>query len=147
VDRGALQAARRAGLGIGGWCPLGRRAEDGPIPPEYPLVELLAPDYSVRTEQNVIDSDGTLVLHQGDVVGGTKLTVQLAAKHRKPCLQVNLLDEPELASIRSWLAAHQIATLNCAGPRESSCPGIEARSRAFLERLFTEERRVDRAED
>ena len=32
VDRAALDAAIDAGIVRGGWCPAGRRAEDGPIP-------------------------------------------------------------------------------------------------------------------
>jgi hypothetical protein len=37
VDRGALDAALQTGNPCAGWCPKGRRAEDGPIPPRYPL--------------------------------------------------------------------------------------------------------------
>ncbi len=32
VDRAALDVALELGLPCGGWCPKGRRAEDGPIP-------------------------------------------------------------------------------------------------------------------
>src|SRR5207247_378339 len=39
ADRGALDAALAAGVPCGGWCPRGRRAEDGAIPDRYPLLE------------------------------------------------------------------------------------------------------------
>ena len=39
VDRAALDRALEAGLEIGGWCPPGRAAEDGPIPADLPLCE------------------------------------------------------------------------------------------------------------
>lgn len=40
ADRAALDAGRIMGVEIGGFCPRGRLAEDGPIPAEYPLIEL-----------------------------------------------------------------------------------------------------------
>jgi hypothetical protein len=65
VDRGALDAALEASFPCGGWCPKGRKAEDGPIPARYPLKEMDGPAYRLRTERNVRDSDGTLILFFG----------------------------------------------------------------------------------
>ncbi len=39
VDRAALDVALELGLLCGGWCPRGRKAEDGVIPGRYPLSE------------------------------------------------------------------------------------------------------------
>src|SRR3989442_8006923 len=74
VDRAALDTALALGLTCGGWCPRGRRAEDGPLPARYPLRETPSASYPERTEWNVRDSDGTLVLHHGRLRGGTALT-------------------------------------------------------------------------
>ena len=41
------------GLVVGGWCPKGRRAEDGRIPDRYPLTETAEMDYETRTRRNV----------------------------------------------------------------------------------------------
>ena len=68
VDRAALDVARELSLACGGWCPRGRRAEDGAIPARYPLVETPRAAYPQRTEWNVRDSDATLVL-ASDVSG------------------------------------------------------------------------------
>ena len=62
VDRAALDVALELGLPCGGWCPRGRRAEDGPIDPRYPLTETPWDGYPQRTEWNVRDADGTLIL-------------------------------------------------------------------------------------
>jgi hypothetical protein len=62
VDGAALDAAMAVGLAVGGWCPRGRRAEDGPIPERYPLRETPTAEYRVRTDWNERDSDGTLIL-------------------------------------------------------------------------------------
>src|SRR6266851_4977853 len=86
VDRAALDVALELGIPCGGWCPKGRRAEDGRIPKRYPLVETPTPAYPVRTEWNVRDSDGTLVLARGQASGGTALTIEFATDYGKPCL-------------------------------------------------------------
>jgi len=78
VDRAALDVALELGIPCGGWCPKGRKAEDGPIDAHYPLQETGSTSYRVRTERNVRQSDGTLVLTMGKVKGGTALTIKFA---------------------------------------------------------------------
>lgn len=129
VDRGGLEAAMAIGLEHGGWCPKGRIAEDGTIPPEYDLTESRSPDYWVRTEQNVVDSDGTLILYRDKLTGGTKFTQKMAKKHAKPFCLVDMNSDWDQAEVRDWLSEQQIVILNVAGPRESSQPGILVESR------------------
>lgn len=136
VDRGALDAAIALGIPHGGWCPRGRLAEDGRIPDHYQLLETDSPEYSVRTQQNVLDSDATLILYRGRLSGGTELTLRLAERHRRPCLVVDLDHLLPAEEVRAWLRSEQIEVLNVAGPRESQSPGIAARTRQFLSGLF-----------
>src|SRR5437762_6170449 len=110
ADRGALDAALSLGLGCGGWCPRGRRAEDGPIPARYPLRETPSADYPQRTEWNVRDSDGTLIVHSGRVDRGTALTQRLAARHRRPLLVLEA-SRARPAQIREWIDAQGIRRL------------------------------------
>jgi len=138
VDRGALDAAIAMGISQSGWCPKGRLAEDGPIPPVYHLTETDSPEYAVRTEKNVLDSDATLILCRGCPSGGTELTLRLAARHKRPYRVVDLDDPPPLAQLRRWLSKVRPATLNVAGPRESQAPGIAAQATELLVRLFTD---------
>ena len=133
VDRAALEVALRLGIPCGGWCPRGRRAEDGTIPSRYPLVETPAARYPQRTEWNVRDSDGTLVLHAGGPRGGTALTLRLAGRQGKPVLRVDLDAAPDPVALSEWLASRGIRVLNVAGPRESECPGVGGRAARFLE--------------
>ena len=139
VDRAALEVARALGIPHGGWCPRGRLAEDGRIPDGYQLTETESPEYPVRTERNVVDSEATLILCRGRPSGGTELTRRLALEHGRPCLVVDLGAPPELAATRRWLAEHGRGTLNVAGPRQSQCPGIAAEASAFLRRLLGED--------
>jgi Circularly permutated YpsA SLOG family len=132
VDRAALDVALELGLPCGGWCPKGRRAEDGPIDPRYPLRETASASYETRTARNVRDSDGTLVLHRGVVAGGTALTLEEARRRGRPALAVELGPAARPEAVRDWLAASGIAVLNVAGPRESTHPGIHADAGVFL---------------
>jgi hypothetical protein len=132
VDRAALDVAIELGVACGGWCPRGRRAEDGRIPGRYPLHETPSAGYAQRTGWNVRDADATLVLHRGRLRGGTALTVTLARRLSRPCLTVDLVCVPDPSAIRSWFEQEQVLVLNVAGPRESQAPGIGAQARALL---------------
>src|SRR6266536_1910541 len=90
ADRGGLDAAISLGIEHGGWCPAGRRAEDGAVPTRYRLRETLATDYSVRTQLNVREADGTIVFTRGAPTGGSALTVEHARKLGRPVLHVDL---------------------------------------------------------
>jgi Circularly permutated YpsA SLOG family len=139
VDRAALDAALALGFGAGGWCPLGRRSEDGEIPARYPLVETASDKYPVRTRMNVHDSDATLILTLGEFDSGTRLTAEMARRMGKPCLVVQLDGADAIERARSWLAQIRPAVLNIAGPRESKRPGIYGRAFAFLSRILKPE--------
>ena len=46
--------------------------------------------YPKRTEQNVLDSDGTLMLSYGNLTGGSALTRKMAEKHGRSWVHVDL---------------------------------------------------------
>src|ERR1700693_4822511 len=89
ADRGALDWALGHGVPGGGWCPKGRKAEDGPIDAKYPLKETPSTSYLQRTEWNVRDSDATVLFSiQPALSGGSKRTMEFARKQRKPNLHL-----------------------------------------------------------
>lgn len=135
VDRAALDVALELAIPCGGWCPKGRRAEDGSIPESYPLSESPTANYAERTALNVKDSEGTLILSCGSLRGGTALTKTFAERYRRPYLVVDLR-HATVQQVYDWLAANSIRVLNVAGPRESSQPGIARQTAAFLRTLF-----------
>lgn len=138
VDRAALDVAIHLQIPHGGWCPRGRLAEDGRIADCYQLRETPEAEYAVRTERNVIDSEGTLILHRHQLSGGTKLTAQLAARYRRPLLVVDLAEALEAEQVVEWLVTNQIEVLNVAGPRESSLPEIGRMTEQFLLRVLNQ---------
>lgn len=141
VDRAALDVALELGIPCGGWCPLGRRAEDGAIPDKYPLVEADSPRYPVRTALNVRDSDGTLILTRGQPDRGTALTRDLALRYKKPLLIVDLQERVKPADVLKWLKDNKVRKLNVAGPRLSSCPGIDRQAGTILKQILRRARR------
>jgi hypothetical protein len=140
VDRAALEAALALHFPCGGWCPRGRKAEDGVISVRIPLQETPGEAYEQRTRWNVRDSDGTLVLTEGEPTGGTALTVEAAKGMGRPLLVLDLDLRPPLEEVEAWLLAHRIRVLNVAGPRESQKPGIYRRAYAFVENLLDKAR-------
>jgi|SRR6185312_939495 len=136
ADRAALDFAIAHGIPHGGWCPLGRRAEDGVLDPRYRLRETESKNYRQRTRRNVADSDATLILNLDELADGSLATRQFAERANKPVCVV-ALDADDLAAevtrVDEWLAAHPIAVLNVAGPRESKRPGIYRMALAFLQ--------------
>lgn len=143
VDRAALDVALNMGIPVGGWCPRGRWAEDGPIPERYPLVETRSRDVNVRTQRNVECSTATLVLTRGSPMGGTRFTVEFAQTLRRPLLVVDLSQDGSdpVDQIAHWIEEVRPAVLNVAGPRESGAPGISQQAAqvlsAVLERIPT----------
>jgi hypothetical protein len=137
VDRAALDAAIRHAVAHGGWCPRGRLAEDGTVPARYALRETESWDYAERTEKNVLDSDGTLILNTGPLDGGTMLTREFAEEHRRPWLLVDLEDGFDASAVRKWIRTQGIGALNVAGPRESKRPGIYVLASRALDDLLS----------
>ena len=136
VDRAGLNVAIELAIPHGGWCPKGRKAEDGAIPAIYQLQETPKTDYKQRTGRNVQDSDGTLILTRGEPTGGTATTIKLAAAQGKPCLVLDLRTSPTPEAVRTWIEANGVSVLNVAGPRESGCPGIHDQAMAFLRKCL-----------
>ncbi|TWU36626.1 putative molybdenum carrier [Novipirellula aureliae] len=137
VDRAGLEAAIALGIEHGGWCPAGRLAEDGSVPSRYELTETPSREYPVRTELNVTDSTATLILYEKRLSGGTLLTERICRRLRKEYMLARL-DRDDVAVVRIWLSSLKPTTLNVAGPRQSTAPGIEQRAFEFLMQVFAD---------
>ncbi len=144
VDRAALDWAIAHGVRHGGWCPKGRRAEDGIIPRRYRLKQTRSPAYNVRTRWNVRESDGTLIVSANHlIVGGTKLAAEFAKSLKKPLLHLAVTTGARRAArqLDRFITQHRIHVLNIAGPRDSDEPGIQK----FVQDVFTRSSLLARA--
>jgi len=136
VDQAALTVAISRSIPHGGWCPLGRRCETGVIPRHFKLLEMPTTSYAARTRQNVVDSDATLILYRNELSGGSLLTRQIAEELQRPLFLLALERPIAVDKVLDWLRQCGVATLNVAGPRESSCPGINAQACAALSEVL-----------
>ncbi len=137
VDRGALDFALEIGLPHGGFCPQGRRAEDGVIPARYELESTSSSSYPQRTRMNLELADATLILTpQRRPRGGTRMTAQMAHERGIPWLAADPTREVHVDKVAAWLEKQEVRVLNVAGPRESKCPGVQRRTRDFLRMVF-----------
>ena len=149
VDQTALSTASSLGIAIGGWCPPGRVSEDGVIPAQFPLTETPgerssnAPDIprSQRTEWNVRDSDGTLVLCLGELSAqdaGTRFTAECTTRYGRPLFVADPGDLEDIRRVREWIDAHGIQVLNVAGPGEQTVSGIADLAATFLRQILSQ---------
>jgi len=131
-----------------GWCPRGRRAEDGTIDRRYPLIETPSSEYEERALWNIQDADATLVFllpgfklsDFGPNKDRTNFVVEEAEKLRKPRKVVFLSSNTvnKVSEILRWIDENRIKMLNIAGSKESSCPGIYVKTYAFVTKLLDE---------
>jgi hypothetical protein len=124
---------------LGGWCPKGRRAEDGVISRRYRLRETRSREFSQRTRWNVRDSDGTVIISVGRRLrGGSALTLRAARELGRPVLHLGggrplrrMADR-----LRAFVRRNRIRVLNVAGPRVSGEPAVGALVYVLLELAF-----------
>jgi len=136
ADQAALDIAIKMEIPHFGWVPKGRWAEDGRISDKYNLREMPTDIYADRTQQNVLDSDGTVILSHGELTGGSKLTQDLAKEYDRPCLHIDLNITPQFFAatrIYNWIMENNIEVLNVAGPRASNDPEIYKATLHILE--------------
>jgi hypothetical protein len=143
ADRAAFDFALENRIESGGFVPKNREAEDGGISEKYPnLTETETENPARRTELNVISADATLIFSHGELRGGSKLTKELAEKHRKPFLHVDFseLTIPlAVEKTKFWLASIDGESLNIAGARASEDAGVYAKTKEFLKELFKQD--------
>ena len=140
ADRAGLDVAIRWGFPYGGWCPKGRKAEDGTIGGQYQLVETPSASYLQRTEWNARDSDATVIFTIAPTLtGGSKRTAEFAAKHRKPWIHLprhSSSYESTALILQRFVEEHGVQVLNVAGTRGSKEPDVWKFAYETLENAF-----------
>ncbi len=139
VDRAALDVAIKLALPHGGWIPKGRITENGPLADKYNLKETESSSYAERTEKNVTDADGTLIISRGPLTGGSEYTREMALKHDRSWLHIDLSQSAAfqaVTTINQWIIQKKIGILNVAGPRASKDPSIYREASNILESAY-----------
>lgn len=126
IDRLGLEVGKELGIETGGTTTPGYYTETGrdeslkdfgvtEISLELQQGKRGKEFYLPRTEQNVINSDGTVYFATNEDSAGKIATKRFADKHNKPFL----LNPKSGEELRNWLIRNNIKTLNVAGNRGS----------------------------
>lgn len=145
ADRAALDAGLALAFAVGGFCPKNRQAEDGPLDPSYPLVEIKG-GYRQRTKANVEAADGTVMFYESILYGGTQQTLLFCIKASKPykLIDISLVDaDTAVKAIQGFVDQFAIEVLNMAGPRASSSSSMYDYVRAVTAGVIRCDRHVD----
>ncbi|HYK46775.1 MAG TPA: putative molybdenum carrier protein [Parafilimonas sp.] len=138
VDRAALDVALELHIECGGFCPKGRKSEDGMIPEKYPLIETATEEYSERTRLNIKEADATFVLIDRQADKGALLTIELCKTHNKKLMEADLSGRVDDKQVVQWILNNKITILNIAGSRETSSPGIYEKAYRLLRKVMIE---------
>ncbi len=136
VDQAGLDVAIKHGISHGGAIPKGRMTEDGTLPDKYQLEEMSTKSYPKRTEKNVVDSDGTVILTHGKLAGGSLLTRKKAIQHDKPVIHLDMgkLSVDEAGELlKGFIDENGIEVLNVAGSRASKDALIYEKTHQVIE--------------
>jgi len=139
AEQAALDVAMKLGFPHGGWIQKGRKTESWTLAEKYKLKEMSTASFKGRIEENVISSDGTLILSHGRLTGGADYSRKMAEKHDRPCLHIDLNDTPaDVSAIRinAWTIKSNVEILNVTGPRASEDSEIYVATIEVLEKAY-----------
>lgn len=108
AGRGAIDAARYAGIPLRGWYPKAAVVDRVEELRAYGLEEMESADAEVCGERNIALSDATLILTSGHLVGTARSTAMMCDHHRKPWLHIDL-DERSLRRSHLHRPPHDLA--------------------------------------
>ncbi len=95
--------------------------------------------YVARTEQKVLDSDGTQIVSNGELTGGSAYTRDVALEHEQPWLHIDLNKTSVFDAamkLSGWVLKNNIEILNVAGPRASKDPRIYRAALNIIESAY-----------
>lgn len=133
ADLGGLIAAKAFNLETGGVAPSGYKTCKGPNPAlgsEFGLTESLSQLYDIRTKENILASDATLIIASNLNSPGTALTRSICTAHGKPFFQLQVEQEARFNGkeiydeqnypwvLFDFLEEHSVSVLNVAGNRD-----------------------------
>jgi hypothetical protein len=139
VELAALDVAIKLGLAHGGWAQRGMHNEAGAIEKRYGLTEVIALGFKKAMEENVLNSDGTLLISRGEKTVESQYAVEMALRHKRQFLHVDLNQHSafEAASlISSWVSMNHVLVAFVTGPTDRQDPKIYSQGKKILETAF-----------
>ena len=145
AEKAALDAALKLDIPHGGWTYKGRKTEEGPLPEQYNVQEIIDKDFSKRIEKNVMDAAGTIIFCFGKPTLGLKMVEELASLYQRPCLNIDLNESPlniAAATIRVWMAKNEVQVIYFTGQKPTKGSDIYSEVLSVIEavhRMDTED--------
>jgi hypothetical protein len=136
ADRAALDVAIKLGIPYGGWMSGDMKGENNIPENKYKLKKMMPSEHPGHIENNVIDSDGTLIFSHGKLDAKSIWQDGFAEKHQKPWLHIDLYRITGFeASIKisEWVLENHVEILNVTGSRSKSDQNIYAATMNVLE--------------
>lgn len=115
----ALEVAIKLGIPHGGWTGRGMRNDDGAIERRYGLEEVTSMGFKKAMEENVLQSDGTLVISRGTKNVEGRYAVETALRYHRQFLHVDLSQHSAFESaslISSWVSMNHVSVAFVTGP-------------------------------
>jgi hypothetical protein len=139
VELAGLDVAAKLGISHGGWAPRGMRNDQGPLPAQYGLQEVLSMGFKKAMEQNIMNSDGTLLITRGRKTVETRYAVETALRYQRQFLHVDLSQHSafEAASLTTtWVSLQNIKIVFVTGPSAHHDAAIYDQTKKILETAF-----------
>lgn len=139
VERAALDVAMKLGIDHGGWIPKNSSRLHGLVDQKYRLKESVESGYQNAIEQNVKASNGTLLITRGQKTLETRQAVQMALKHKKQLLHVDLSQNSafEGASLaNAWFSLNAVQYAYVTGINADLDPDIYRQTLKILQTAF-----------
>lgn len=139
VEQAALDVARSLYLSFGGWIPRSQAREDSELVKNYRLNIMDSDDPVQCVEQNILESDGVLIITMGAPTGNANTGRHLAERYGLPFLYIDMERLPAFEAakrIEAWIAEYSIEVLSVTGSRDSPHTDIYKTARDILEVVF-----------
>ena len=127
VELAALDAAIKLDIPHEGWTYKHRKNGSDSLPEQYNVKQITNPSYFERLEKNLVNSDGTVILTYGQLIRGSIAIRDLADKHNKPYLLLDLIEcthSHVVSSIRKWMENHKIEQIFFTGSKLIDSPNL-----------------------
>ncbi|CAB5160371.1 hypothetical protein D3OALGA1CA_5015 [Olavius algarvensis associated proteobacterium Delta 3] len=139
VGQAALDAAIKLEIPHGGWALPTGKGETRQLPKKYRVQQIEGSDRVDAARQNLIDSDGTLLMSHGGLSRFSDRVRAIAMDFNQPCLHVDLNSTTAFSTaqtINQWVRQQKIEILHVAGARTDQDPNIYQSTLDILEAFF-----------
>ena len=115
---------------------MGRTADDGIIPIRYPLYEAFSDDLISRVLQNILESDGVLIIISEEMDVYSQLVHDLAKDHHKPVFVWMISKNANYSAVSHWIEKENIGVINITGHSERFVTGIHKETLDLIGMFF-----------